>query len=231
MKVWTAAAAALALAACSQPAPEAPAPAPPAVVEAPGGAYTLDPHHTTITVRAQHFGLAFYTLRFNTVSGTFNFNKDDPAQSTVEATVATTSLDTSYAGDRDFDQELQNSEWLDTAAHPTATFRSTSIETTGPNTARVTGDLTIRGITHPIALDATYDGSWAQHPAGPPIAGIGFSARGTFKRSDYGINSLLPRTGPASGVADDVELVIEAEFNQPVVSATPAPAQPAEPVN
>lgn len=231
MKVWTAAVAALALAACSQPAPEAPAPAAPAVVDAPSGEYTLDTYHSTVTVRAQHFGLAYYTLRFNGVSGALTFDKDNPGQSSVTVTVDTTTLDTSYIGDRDFDQELQNSEWLDTAAHPTATFRSTAVEQTGSNTARVTGDLTLRGITHPITLDVTYDGSWAQHPAGPPVSGIGFSARGTFKRSDFGITTLLPQGGPANGVSDDTELVIEAEFNRPVETATPAPAQPAEPVN
>jgi polyisoprenoid-binding protein YceI len=231
MKVWTAAAAALALAACSPPAPEAPAPAAPVVVDAPSGEYTLDGNHSTVTIRARHFGLAYYTLRFNALSGALNFNKDDPAQSSVTFTVDTTSLDTPYAGDRDFDQELQNSEWLDTAAHPTATFTSTSVEQTGPNAARVSGDLTLHGVTRPAMFDVTYNGSWAQHPAGPPIAGIGFSARGTIKRSEFGINTLIPQGGPANGVTDDTEIVVEAEFNRPVESATPAPAQPAEPVN
>src|ERR1041384_2262019 len=117
MKLWTIALAALALAACQQQPAKAPeAPLPPVTVEAPSGQYTLDPNHSTVTVRAMHFGLARYTLRFNTVSGTLNFNGENPAASTVEATVATTSLDTTYSGDRDFDSELQNSEWLNSSA-------------------------------------------------------------------------------------------------------------------
>jgi polyisoprenoid-binding protein YceI len=233
MKSWIAAFAAFGLAACSQGedrAAEAPAEV---TIAAPSGAYTLDPYHTTVTVRVLHFGLSHYTLRFNGVSGALVFNAENPEQSTVEATVATNTLDTPFLGDRDFDAELQNSEWLDAATHPTATFRSTAIERTGPTTARVTGDLTIRGVTHPITLEASYNTSHASHPMGFPGAMIGFSARGTFLRSQYGLNVLQPSApGAADGVADEVELVLEAEFTRPAEEASaPAPAQPAEPVN
>ena len=236
MKYLTFAAAALALAACSQPAStEAPPPAP-AVVNVPTGTYEVDPTHTTVAVRVKHFGLSNYVFRLNTVSGTLNFNAEDPTQSTIEATVQAGSLDTPYAGDRDFDAELQNSEWLDAATHPTATFRSTSIESTGPSTARVTGDLTIKGVTRPITLEATYNTSHAVHPMGFPIQQIGFSAHGALNRLDYGLgaNTLVPSTADASdGVATQVELVIEAEFTRPAPASTetPAPATPAEPVN
>jgi polyisoprenoid-binding protein YceI len=230
MKTWIAVAAAAVLAACSQPAEKAEEPPAPVTVQAPSGEYALDPHHSTITVRARHFGLANYTLRFNRMSGTLNFNAENPAQSSVEVTVDTTSLDTPYAGDRDFDAELQNSEWLDSGAHPTATFRSTSVEQTGPNTGRVTGDLTLRGVTRPATFDVTYNSSWRQHPAGPPISGIGFSALGAVRRSEFGLNVLQPTTGPDSGVSDDVELLIEAEFSRPLDQA-PVPPAEGEPVN
>jgi polyisoprenoid-binding protein YceI len=225
------AAAFLALAACTQPAEKGPeAPPAPVAIEAPSGQYALDANHTTVTVRALHFSLARYTLRFNRVSGTLNFNAENPAQSTVEASVDVTSLDTPYAGDRDFDAELQNSEWLDSAAHPTATFRSTGVEVTGPNTGRITGDLTLHGVTRPVTFDVTYNGSWRQHPMGPPISGVGFSARTTIQRSQFGVTTLLPSAGPASGVSDDVVIEVEAEFNRPVEQAPQNP-QPAEPVN
>jgi polyisoprenoid-binding protein YceI len=194
------------------------------------GEYALDANHSTVTVRARHFGLANYTLRFNAVSGALNFNAEDPTQSTVNVTVDATSLDTPFTGERDFDAELQNSQWLDSATFPTATFVSTSAESTGPNTARVTGDLTLHGVTRPVTFDVTYNGSWAQHPMGPPIAGIGFSARGAIQRSQFGLTTLLPASGPDSGVSDEVEILIEAEFNRPIEGATPAPT-PAEPVN
>lgn len=233
MRAWTLAAAALALAACTPPAPPpAEQPAAPAQINAPSGEYALDPYHTTVTARVLHFGLSHYVLRSNTVSGSLNFNAENPAQSSVQADVAVTSLDTPYGGPRNFDEELQNSEWLNAAQFPNATFRSTSVEATGPNTGRVTGDLTIRGVTHPLTLDVTYNASHARHPMGPAISLIGFSARGTISRAAYGLNVLQPSApGASDGVADQVELLIEAEFTRPVEEAAPPARTPAEPVN
>jgi polyisoprenoid-binding protein YceI len=232
MKIWIALAAVGALAACSQPAQKAEEPAPPPVtVQAPSGDYTLDPNHSTLIVRAPHFGLASYQLRFNGLSGALNFNAENPAQSSVTVTVDTTTLDTPYAGQTDFDAQLQNSEWLDSATFPTATFRSTGVEQTGPNTARVSGDLTIRGVTRPATFEVTYNGSWRQHPAGPPFSGVGFSARGTFRRSEFGLMTLQPPAAePNGGVADEIELVLEAEFNRPL-DAAPVPPREGEPTN
>jgi polyisoprenoid-binding protein YceI len=199
-------------------------------VNAPSGEYAIDPHHTTVTVRAQHFGLAHYTLRFNNITGTLNFNAENPTQSTITATVDVASLDTPYSGNRDFDAELQNSSWLDSASFATATFTSTGVEQTGPNTARVTGDLTIKGQTHPATFDVTYDGSHSPHPMGMQVSSIGFSARTTIQRSQFGVNELIPRAGN-DGVSDAVEIIIEAEFQRPIESA-PVPGNTTqEPVN
>jgi polyisoprenoid-binding protein YceI len=230
MKSWIAAFALVSLAACSQPAPAPDAPAEqPRPVQAASGAYELDPNHSTVTVNALRFGLANYVLRFNRVSGALNFNAEDPTQSSVEATVDVASLDTPYAGDRDFDAELQNSSWLDAANHPTATFRSTSIERTGANTARITGDLTLRGVTRPITLDATYNAS-QRAPWGAPIMLIGFSARGSIPRAQFGLNEMTETPGAMDGVADAVQLQIEAVFTRPI-EGEPSTRQPAEPVN
>lgn len=231
MRLLFAAAAALTLAACNQPA-ETPATteAPPVEVNAPTGEYALDPNHTTVTIRAQHFGLARYVLRFNKVSGTLNFNAETPAESTIQASVDVTSLDTPYTGNRDFDSELQNSSWLDSTGFATATFTSTEVEQTGPNTARVTGDLTIKGQTHPVTFDVTYAGSHSPHPMGMQVSSIGFSASATIQRSQFGINELLPRAGN-DGVSDAVEILIEAEFQRPIESAPVQGPTTQEPVN
>ena len=232
MRLIFAAAAAMTLAACNQAA-ETPATteATPVEVNAPTGEYALDPSHSTVTVSAQHFGLANYVLRFNKVSGTLNFNAETPAQSTIQATVDVTSLDTPYSGNRDFDSELQNSSWLDSASFGTATFASTAVEQTGPSTARVTGDLTLHGQTHPITLDVTYDGSHSPHPMGMQVSSIGFSARGAFSRSQFGLSELLPTAGGNDGVSDEVTLIIEAEFSRPIESAPVPGNSTAEPVN
>jgi polyisoprenoid-binding protein YceI len=232
MKLWIGAAAAVALAACSQPAETPPAPDAATVeVNAPSGEYALDPNHSTVTVRAQRFGLARYTLRFNRLSGTLNFNAENPAQSTVQASVDITSLDTPYGGDRNFDAELQNSSWLNAAEFATATFSSTGIEQTGPSTARVTGNLTLRGQTHPVTFDVTYLGSHSPHPAGMQISSIGFSARTSIQRSQFGVNELMASRGSNDGVSDEVEIVIEAEFTRPIENVPAPPPTTAEPVN
>ena len=224
---------AVALTACTPPAQEAPPPAQEAAIaiDAPSGDYTLDKNHSSLTLRADHFGLSHYTLRFTNLDGTLTFNAEDPALSTVTATAQTNSVQTDYPGtDRDFNAELQNSQWFDAATYPAITFSSTSVERTGPNTGRLTGDLAIRGQTHPVTFDVTYNSSYARHPMGPQISLIGFSAHAVVRRSQYGLNVLLPATGTDVGVADEVDVNIEAEFTRPVQTSTMQPAaEPAQP--
>lgn len=230
MKVWIAAAmAGMALAACSPPQQAAAPTEAQRPIEIASGVYPLDPHHTTMVVRVPHFGLSSYQLRFNEATGELNFNAEDPTQSSVTLSVDTTSIDTPYANpNHDFDQDLQNSQWLDTATHPIATFRSTSVERTGPNTARVTGDLSIRGVTHPATFDVTYNASHARHPAGPNWSMIGFSARGTISRSQYGMAEGVPSApGASDGIGDQIELQFEVEFMKDNEAQPAAPAQPA----
>lgn len=226
--ILLAAAAALTLAACTQAANEAPPPAPEPTaiaIEAPTGEYALDRTHASLTIRANHLGLSQYTLRFTDLDATLNFNAEAPEQSTLTATAKVNSLETDFPGEQNFDAELQNSDWLDGANHPEITFRSTSIERTGPNTGRMTGDLTMKGQTHPATFDITYNASYAQHPFGRPLSLIGFSARGTVSRSQFGVSALVPAAGTSMGISDAVEVIIEAEFTRPVE----APAAPAEP--
>lgn len=215
-------AAALTLCACTQPQPQHEGPIQPVAIDAPSGEYTLDPTHTSVLVRARHFGLSNYTLRMADVSGTLNFSAEDPAQSSVNVSVGANSVRTEYVGQRDFNAELENSQWLDADAHPALTFQSTEVTLTGPNTGRMTGDLTIRGVTHPITFDVTFNKGYPQHPMGLPMALLGFSAHGSFKRSDYGMRVLLPLAEGGAGVSDEVEVVIETEFNRQIAPA-PAP--------
>ncbi len=211
------------LAACSpQPVSNGPAAPPqPSPIDAPSGEYTLDPNHTSVVIRANHFGLSNYPLRLTVMSGALNFNAEDPIQSSVSVTIAANSVQTAYPGERSFDDELENSEWLDAANYPNLTFVSTDIELTGANTGRMTGDLTIRGVTHPATFDVTFNRAYRQHPMGRPMALLGFSASARVKRSDYGMNVLLPASSGGIGVADEVDVQIEAEFTQPAAPPNP----------
>lgn len=222
-KLATWALAALALAACAQPPAPPPAPPQAEAVDAPSGRYVSDPAHTSLVVRADHLGLSHYTLRLTGVNATLNFNAEHPEQSSVEAAIDAASVATEFRGARDFNAELENSQWLDAGRHPLVSFKSTSVELTAPDAARVSGDLTIRGITKPITLDVIFNRAYRQHPFGQPGALLGFSARGGFNRSEFGMNELLPQGANGVGIGDNVEIIIEAEFAQQ--------APPANPVN
>ncbi|CAN7324839.1 YceI family protein [Phenylobacterium sp. LjRoot164] len=222
--------AALTVAACSQspaekkaaepPAPTAAAPA--AQNTAPPGEYKLDNTHASVTFRVNHLGLSRYTARFTDIAGKLNFDPANPAAMTVEATVDPKSLETDFPLDEpDFDAELAGPKWLDAGKFPTIAFKSTKVELTGANTAKVTGDFTLHGVTRPLTLDVTFNGGYAAGGMDPSGARIGFSAKGEIKRSDFGIAYGVPAPGTNFGVSDAVEIIIEAEFTQP------GPAKPA----
>lgn len=188
----------------------------PIAVDAPSGDYVLDKTHASLVARVNHFGLSNYTLRFNGLDASLTFDAEKPERSSVVAEASIGTIDTDYPGPRDFDGELQSADWLDAATHPLATFRSTSIAMTGSDAGRMTGDLTLHGVTRPVSFDIRYNHSYARHPFGRPFALIGFSARGVIRRSEFGITQFLPEEGSMAGVGDEVEILIEAEFLRPL---------------
>ena len=221
------AAAALTLAACSQPAADkaseakAPQAAPGAEVKttATAGVYDLDKTHASVTFRVDHLGMSRYTARFTGIDGKLNFDPANPAAMSVEASVDTKSIKTDYPNPTpDFDAELAGPNWLDAARFPKITFKSTSVEPTGPNTAKVTGDFTLHGVTRPLVLDVTFNGGYDGAPMDPGSR-IGFSAQGKLKRSDFGVSYGVPQPGSTFGVGDEVEIQIEAEFTKPKPAA------------
>jgi polyisoprenoid-binding protein YceI len=100
------------------------------------------------------------------------------------------------------------------------------VNVTGPNTAEVTGDLKLRGVIKPVTLQVTFNGGYAGHVY-EPNARIGFSARGTFKRSDFGISYGIPEPGSNMGVSDEIAVTIEAEFTGPAWKDAPPATPPA----
>ena len=87
------------------------------------------------------------------------------------------------------------------------------METTGPHAAKVTGDLTLHGVTKPVTLQVTYNGGYPPSSFDPGGARIGFSAHGTLKRSAFGVSAGIPAPGTNMGVGDDVDIAIETEFS------------------
>lgn len=222
----------LAVAACSpQPAADKKADAPvvaalkPTKADIPAGDYTLDKHHATLVFSVSHLGFSNYTAAFADFDAKLHFDQNNAAASTLEATINPMSL-TLPAPPEGFLAELTGPQWLNTGTYPSITFKSTKVETTGPDTGKVTGDLTLHGVTKPVVLDVVYNGGYPGHPM-DPHARVGFSAKGSFKRSDFGIAYGVPAPGTTMGVGDEVEVMIEAEFSGPPLAT--AAANPPKP--
>lgn len=181
-----------------------------APLDAPSGKYEVDPTHTSVTWRVKHLGLSMYTARFTKVASTVEFDAAKPENSKLAVTIDANSVRTDFPfpEKEDFDKVVGGGErFLDGAKFPEIKFVSTSIAPTGPKTGKITGNLTLRGVTKPIVLDATWNGSLAPN-AMMKTQKIGVSARGTIKRTDFGI------TFGTQFLGDEVELQIEAEYNK-----------------
>jgi len=213
-------AAATALLALSALAPHAPAasaePVTPVATEMPAGTYTLDRAHSSLIFRVNHIGFSWFTARFTHVEAELELAPANPEESKLRVVVDPLSLETDYPDPAtyDFNADLQGPHWLDAAQFPEITYTSTAIELVDPDTARITGDLSLHGITRPVTMEATFNGGYASHPLDPTGSRMGFSARGSLNRSDFGLAFGIPEPGTTMGVGDAIELIIEAEFTR-----------------
>lgn len=219
-----AAVSALAVAACSKPGEKAmpppgveppkegPADAP-LKVDIPAGEYKLDPLHSTLIVKLDHLGFSYYTAQFTDFDIDLTLDPAKPSAAAINVSIdpKSLSLPNPPAG---FKNDLLGPDWLDAARWSRVTYRSTSILMAGPDSALITGDLTLHGVTKPVVLQAKFNGGYAGHPM-DPNARAGFSATGAFKRSDFGISAGIPAPGSKMGVGDEVQVIIEAEFTGP----------------
>lgn len=185
----------------------------PVATDLPGGTYTLDKAHASLIFRLNHLGFSHFTARFTTFEAKLQIDPKHPENTKMEATIDPASI-TSDNPPGGFLDELRGRQWLNAVAFPKITYRATKIELTGPTSARITGDLSLHGITQPMVLDATFNGGYAGHPMDPQ-ARIGFSAHGSFKRSLFGLAFGIPAPGTTMGVSDNVDVTIETEFNGP----------------
>ncbi len=175
---------------------------------APAGTYKADPHHAYIIFSYDHMGYSRPQIRWRTWSGDLAWNPDAPEQTSVNVVIDSTTPD---SGVDVYDEHLRSADFFNSAEYPQITFKSTSVTPEGPASAKVTGDLTMKGVTKPVTLDVTInraaDDSFAN------AYKLGFSATGVAKRSDFGVDKYAPM------VSDDVALTIEAEFLMPKEAA------------
>jgi len=179
----------------------------------PAGAYTVDKAHTSLIFRVSHLGFSTYTGRFTRLDAALQFDPADIASSRVSVSIDPRSIEADNAPSG-FMQELAGKAWLDAERFPEMSFRTNSVEVTGPGTFRVNGELTLHGVTRPLVLEARYNGGYAGHTY-EPKARVGFSAQGRFKRSDFGVSYGVPAPGSTFGVGDDVTVTLESEFSGP----------------
>lgn len=173
--------------------------------QAPSGNYRLDPTHASVTWSLSHAGLSNYTARFDTISGALNFDSAAPENSSVDIRIDANSVSTGLAK---FDTELATSgNFFKAETYPEIRFISTGITVTGETTGLITGDLTLKGITKPLTLKTVFNGAGKSFRN--PGKTLGFSATGSFKRSDFNMGHLV-----AFGIGDKVTLKIETEFNE-----------------
>ncbi|QCO05093.1 YceI family protein [Azospirillum argentinense] len=163
-------------------------------------AYKLDPAHTAVVFIVDHLGFAKAMGRFNTVAGELSFDKNAADKSSLSVTIDTTSVDTNHAKR---DEHLKSPDFFNAKEFPKMTFKSTKIEKTGDKTGKLHGDLTLLGVTKPVVLDVSFNKDGVS-PASK-MDTVGFSARGTIKRSDFGMKYGVPNIG------DDIQIIIESE--------------------
>ncbi len=169
--------------------------------ELPAGAYALDSDHAALLFKVSHLGFSKTVGRFNRFDASLDFDRDAPAASDLTVVIETGSIDMTLDP---FEETLRGPEWLDAETHPLARFDSSEIILTGDDTGQIIGDFTLLGVTRPITLDVTFNGGAPNLVSGKFT--LGFEAHGAFKRSDFGMTTLLPAIG------DTVELEIHAEF-------------------
>jgi len=179
--------------------------APPALTKDPTqvrpGRYRLDPAHAKITWSLSHLGFSTYYGQITDVTGAISLDPKEPTKSRLSVKIGMGSFDGLNAR---LNEHVKGPDFLDTQTFPEATYVSTLVEPTSPTTARIVGDLTLKGVTKSISFDATFNQAGV-NPVDKTYS-VGFDGRAVIQRSDFGVSGYLPAVG------DEVTLRLEGEF-------------------
>jgi polyisoprenoid-binding protein YceI len=169
------------------------------------GNWQLDPYHTQVEFSAKHLGMMTVRGHFAEVSSTADIDPDHPESSSVEVTISAASVRTNNSIR---DNDLRSENFLQVDKFPTITFTSTSVKPSGPDRYTMTGDLTIKGNTRPVALEVVRYGEFNDPQMGHRIA---YSAQGQINRKDFGLTFNMILDGKFV-VSDEVQIMIEGEL-------------------
>lgn len=167
----------------------------------------IDSSHSTVNFVVKHMKFAKVRGNFGTFAGEINFDEENFANSSVNATIEASSVST---GDAQRDGHLKSPDFFGTETNPNFTFVSTSVEPKGDDEFIIHGDLTMNGITRPVALETTYNGK-GESPMGNTV--YSFSAETKINRKDFEINWNAPIEAGGFLVSDEVKIEIEIEAN------------------
>ena len=181
------------------------------------GTWQLDPMHTQVEFAVKHLGMMTVRGHFADVAASGEIDPGRPEASSVEVVIQTASIRTH---NEHRDNDLRTSNFLDVESHPTITFRSTRIETTEKDRYRVTGDLTIKGNTHPVTLEVTNYGEFNDARMGHRI---GYGAETRIQRKDFGLNVDMLMDGRLV-IGSEIQITIQGELVERVEESAQAGA-------
>jgi polyisoprenoid-binding protein YceI len=185
--------------------------------------WEIDPAHSTIEFSVKHMMVSTVKGQFEKVKGTVELDDKDVTKSTVEVTIDLASVNT-HEPKRD--GHLKSPDFFDVAKFPTATFKSTKIQKAGKK-LKVTGDLTLHGVTKPVVLDVEGPSSATKTPFGTTVRGVHASGKIDRKDFEIGWNKVLDNGGVLVG--NEVTLEFNAELTEKAPpAAETAPAKPAK---
>jgi polyisoprenoid-binding protein YceI len=179
------------------------------------GNWQLDPYHTQVEFSAKHLGMMTVRGYFDEVATTADIDPGHPETASVEATISTASIRTNNAVR---DNDIRSSNFLEVDKFPVITFKSTSVEPSGPDRYTLTGDLTIKGTTRPVVLEVLKYGEFSD----PGMMGhrIAYSATSKINRKDFGLSFHAVLDGRLV-VSDEIQIMIEGEIvEQPQTTQT-----------
>jgi polyisoprenoid-binding protein YceI len=169
--------------------------------------WKLDPAHSHAEFKVRHMMISNVKGSFTALAGTLTENATDPTRSTIEASIDVASIAT---GDAQRDGHLKSPDFFDAEKYPQMTFKSTRVERKGEEEYRVTGDLTIHGVTKPVTFEVEGPTAPGKDPWGNTR--IGLSATTKINRKDFGLNWNAALETGGILVGEDVQITLEAQF-------------------
>jgi len=171
--------------------------------------WQLDPPHSSAQFSVRHLGVSTVRGAFTKVSGSVVYDAANLNKSSIQATIDATSVDTRVEMR---DNDLRSPRFLDAQKFPTITFQSKKVEAAGEGKLKITGDLTIKGVTKEVVLDVDGPSPAIKDPMGKDRMRMGASATTKINRNDFGVSGLPGIVG------DDITITLDVEMTKPVTN-------------